>query len=153
MRSSTRKARPAKRAAPRLPPWRWALYAALGAAVFVFVYWGSNGPMTLDPQVLDRNPASRDAGFFGTLFGVLSMVMARLFLNPVFIGLAERRSKAALAKQLAVDVLQAGAEIAGGIVMDAVTGGSSGGSSSGSSGSGGPGGGGRSGGGGASGRY
>ena len=153
MPSSTRKAPRARRGAPSLPAWRWLLYAAIGAAVFVFVYWGSGGSLTTDPQRIDLNPASRDAGFFGLLFGGLSLAAARLLVDPVFIGLSQRRSRMALAGELAVEVLKTGADIAAGVVIDAAIGGASGGSSPSKAGSGSPGGGGRSGGGGASGRF
>ena len=140
---------------PALAWWRWLLYIGIGLVVFCTIYTNIGGVV---PDHFMHLAAWRDADALGNLaiagvFSGLIMALVKLFLDPVFLGIAQRKSALLIAEELAVSVAQAAVAVAAeGFLSAAVGGSSSGGDSESSSGLA-SGGGGNFGGGGASGRY
>ena len=141
----------------KLPPaspsrWRWALYAGVGAAAFCVIFLKIGGGI---PARIFSFAAWRESDPLANLaisgvFSSLILALDKIFLDPVFQGIAERRPKLAIAEDLALSVVQVSAGVAADGLIHAA-------SSSASKGDGGAGfssgGGGNFGGGGASGKF
>jgi uncharacterized membrane protein YgcG len=142
-----------------LPRWRWLVYLAMAVAVFLLVFVKVGGSWPLDVFSLNAWMASTRGGeliLITGVFGGLTMALLKLFLDPVFLGIAQRRSSLELAGELAATVAATGAGVAAeGLLSAAVSAASSGGGNSDGSAGGGisSGGGGSFGGGGATGKY
>ena len=145
-------------APPPLPRWRWLVYLGLGLAVFFMVFVGVGGQWPRELFSLKAWAASTRGGeliLITGVFGGLIMALLKLFLDPVFLGIAQHRSALELAGDLAVTVAATAAGVAAEGLLNAAASAASSGGDSGSQ----PGaaassgGGGDFGGGGASGRY
>jgi uncharacterized membrane protein YgcG len=131
--------------------WAWPVYLVFGVALAALIYRisGTAAPPPWGAPFQGDDPR-RDTLAFTFIFGVLGTVLAKVFVDPVLAGLADRRSKAELARELITDVAKTGAEFVAETVLDGVVD-AAGSAASGGDGSTGSFGGGSSGGGGASG--
>lgn len=145
--------------APALPRWRWLVYLATAMGVFYLVFDKVGGNWPHEVFSLTAWKASTRGGeaiLITGVFGGLIMALVKLFLDPIFLGIAQRRSKRELAGELAATIaLTAAGVAADGLLSAAASAASSaGGNSDESAGAGtASGGGGSFGGGGATGRY
>ena len=141
----------------KLPPaspsrWRWALYAGVGVAVFgiIFLKIGGSVPVRIFSLSAWRGSDPLAKLAVSGVFTGLILALVKIFLDPVFQGIAERRPKLLIAEDLALSVVQVSAGVAAEGLINAA-------SSSGSKDDGGTGfssgGGGNFGGGGASGKF
>ena len=140
---------------PALPWWRWPLYLGSGLAVFCTIYTKIGGTV---PEYFMRLTAWHDADAMGSLaiagvFSGLIMGLAKMFLDPVFLGMAQRKSALQIAEDLAVSVAQTAVGVAAEGLLTAAAGAASSGGDSKSSGGVASGGAGNFGGGGASGKF
>ena len=138
-----------------LPWWRWLLYLASGLAVFCTIYTKIGG---IVPEHFMRMAAWHDADAMGSLaiagvFSGLIMALVKIFLDPVFLGMAQRKSAMRIAQELAVSVAQTAVGVAAEGLLSAAAGAASSGGDSKSSGGVASGGAGDFGGGGASGKF
>lgn len=150
-----KKMAPPHAALPALPWWRWLLYLGSGVVVFGVIYLNIGGTV---PAHFLAVAAWRDADAFGNLaiagvFSGLIVTLIKLFLDPVFLGVAQRKSALRIAQDLAVSVAQTAVGVAAEGLLSAAAGAASSGADSASSGGVTSGGGGDFGGGGASGRF
>ena len=150
--SPTPRPKPAK--LPPAPPsrWRWALYAGVGVAVFCIIFLKIGGSI---PGQLFSLAAWRELDPLANLaisgvFTGLILALVKIFLDPVFQGIAERRPRLLIAEDLALSVVQVSAGVAAEGLLNAA---SSPGSRDGGEGGFSSGGGGNFGGGGASGKF
>lgn len=140
---------------PALPWWRWLLYLGGGLAIFSVIYLNIGG--TVHEHFL-HVAAWRGADALGNLgiagvFSGLIVALLKLFLDPVFLGVVERKSALRIAEDLAISVAQTAAGVAADGLLNAAASAASSGGDSASSGGVTSGGGGDFGGGGASGRF
>ena len=141
---------------PPLPWWRWVLYLGSGLVIFGVIYIKIGG--TVPVQYLQM-AAWREADAIGNLaiagvFSGLIVALITLFLDPVFLGFAQRKSAGRIAQDLAMSVAQTAVGVAAeGLLSAAVASAGSSGDDSASSGGMTSGGGGDFGGGGASGKF
>ena len=150
--SPTPRPKPAK--LPQAPPsrWRWALYAGVGVAVFCIIFLKIGGSI---PGQLFSLAAWRELDPLANLaisgvFTGLILALVKIFFDPVFQGMAERRPRLLIAEDLALSVVQVSAGVAAeGLINAASSSGSKEGGGTGFS----SGGGGNFGGGGASGKF
>lgn len=148
-------ATPPRAPLPALPWWRWLLYLGSGLVVFSTIYLKIGGTV---PVHFMHVAAWREADAIGNLgiagvFSGLIVALLKLFLDPVFLGVAQRKSALRIAQDLAVSVAQTAAGVAAdGLVNAAANAAASGGDST-SAGRATSGGGGDFGGGGASGKF
>ena len=103
----------------KLPPaspsrWRWALYAGVGASVFciIFLKIGGNVPVRIFSLAAwrDSDPLANLA--ISGVFTGLILALVKIFLDPVFQGIAERRPKLLIAEDLALSVVKVSAGVA-----------------------------------------
>lgn len=144
-----------KELVPTLPWWRWLLYLGSGLVVYSIIYLKIGGTV---PVHLTQVEAWRDVGAVGNLaisgvFSGLIVALLKLFLDPVFLGIAQRKSALRIAQDLAVSVAQTAVGVAAEGLLSAAAGAASSGGDSASSGGVTSGGGGEFGGGGASGKF
>ncbi len=142
-------------ALPALPWWRWLLYLGSGLAIFSVIYLNIGGTV---PEHFLHLAAWRGADALGYLaisgvFTGLIVALLKLFLDPVFLGVVERKSALRIAEDLAISVAQTAAGVAADGLLNAAASAASSGGDSASSGGVTSGGGGDFGGGGASGRF
>lgn len=100
--------------AAALPVWRWLAYLGIGIVVFGIVFAKTGGRL---PDQYASFTAWRDAGDLVNLaiagvFTGLIVALIKLFLDPVFLGIAERKSKRLIAQQLAVSITQVAVGVA-----------------------------------------
>ena len=141
-----------------MPRWRWLVYLALGLIVFFLVFVGVGGRLPHEVFSLNAWVASTRGGeliLITGVFGGLIMALLKLFLDPVFLGIAQHRSSLELGVDLVATVAATAAGVAADGLLNAAASATASGGDSGSQ----PGaaessgGGGDFGGGGASGRY
>ncbi len=142
-------------ALPALPWWRWLLYLGSGLAIFSAIYVKIGGTV---PMHFMHVAAWHEADALGNLgiagvFSGLIVALLKLFLDPVFLGVVERKSALRIAEDLAISVAQTAAGVAADGLLNAAASAASSGGDSASSGGVTSGGGGDFGGGGASGRF
>ena len=152
---SVQKRAPPRAPLPALPWWRWLLYLGSGLAIFSAIYLKIGGTVPKDFMHL---ASWRDAGAVGNLgiagvFSGLIVALLKLFLDPVFLGIAQRKSALRIARDLAVSVAQTAAGVAAEGMLNAAANAATSGGDSASSGGVTRGGGGDFGGGGASGQF
>ena len=140
---------------PALPWWRWLLYLGSGVAIFSAIYRGIGGTV---PVHFMHLASWREAGDLGNLgiagvFSGLTVALIKLFIDPVFLGIAQRKSALRIAQDLAISVAQTAAGVAAEGLLNAAASAASSGGDSASSGGVASGGGGDFSGGGASGRF
>ena len=140
---------------PALPRWRWPLYLGSGLAVFCTIYTKIGGTV---PEYFMHLTAWHDADAMGNLaiagvFSGLIMALVKIFLDPVFLGMAQRKSALQIGEELAVSVAQTAVGVAAEGLLTAAAGAASSGGDSKSSGGVTSGGAGNFGGGGASGKF
>lgn len=117
---------------PALPWWRWLLYLGSGLAIFSVIYLKIGGTV---PGHFLPLAAWRGADALGNLaiagvFTGLIVALLKLFLDPVFLGIAQRKSALRIAQELAVSVAQTAAGVAAeGLLSAAASAASSGGDS------------------------
>ena len=135
---------------PAAPPrWSWLLYAVVWFAVSTWILRRFGGLGLYDSS---RSPLECLFDFgVAAIPGGLVVALIKIFIDPILMGIAQKRSKVDLAEELLDSVALTAAAAAGEGVLSAVGDGVEGGSGGGSSGGGFSGGGGSSGGGGASG--
>lgn len=146
---------PTHRPLPALPWWRWLLYLGSGLVIFSVIYLKIGGTV---PAHAMQMAAWRDADAFGNLaiagvFSGLIVTLIKLFLDPVFLGVAQRKSALRIAQDLAVSVAQTAVGVAAEGLLSAAADAAASGGDSASSGGLTSGGGGDFGGGGASGKF
>jgi len=107
-KSSASKKNGARAQAPEvaLPYWRWLIYLGAGGTIFSVIFFKIGGVIPDQYASLD---AWREAGSLANLavsgvFTGLIVGLLKLFLDPVFLGVAQRKSKLAIAKDLLVSV-------------------------------------------------
>ncbi len=142
-------------ALPALPWWRWLLYLGSGLVIFSAIYVKIGGTV---PMHFMHVAAWREADALGNLgiagvFTGLIVALLKLFLDPMFLGIAQRKSALRIAEDLAISVAQTAAGVAADGLLNAAASAASSGGDSASSGGVTSGGGGDFGGGGASGRF
>jgi uncharacterized membrane protein YgcG len=135
-----------------LPYWRWLIYLGVGGIIFCVIFVKIGGVIPDKYASLD---AWRESDALGNLaisgvFTGLIVGLIKLFFDPVFLGIAQRKSTLSIAEDLALSV----AKVAAGVVIEGVLDAAASSASGGDSGSGDfKGGGGSFGGGGASGDF
>ena len=90
-----------------LPWWRWWVYLASTILVFSMVFVGVGGTWPVNVLSLNAWKDASRGGEFIVITGVLGgliMALLKLFLDPVFLGIAQRRSKLELVGDLATSV-------------------------------------------------
>ena len=97
-----------------LSRWRWALYAGVGAAVFCIIFLKIGGSI---PGRIFSLSAWRESALWANLaisgvFTGLILALVKLFLDPVFQGIAVRRPKLLIAEDLALSMVQVSAGVA-----------------------------------------
>lgn len=108
--------------------WRWLAYLGLGLIIFGIIFAKIGGSL---PDHYASLAAWRDAGDLASLaisgvFTGLIVALTKMFLDPVFLGLAERKSKRLIAQQLAVSITQVAVGVAAeGLLSAAASAGSS----------------------------
>lgn len=124
----------AKSNAPALPRWRWLIY--VGATMIIF------GVLFVKMDVVIPEHYSSFAGWYDSdsltnlvgsiIFTCLIVTLLKLFLDPVFLGIAQRKSKLAIAKDLLVSVAATAAGVAAEGLLEAAASSASSGDSGGS---------------------
>ena len=95
--SPTPKPKPKPAKLPLASPsrWRWALYAGVGVALFgiIFLKIGGSVPVRIFSLAAwrDSDPLAKLA--ISGVFTGLILALVKIFLDPVFQGIAERRPK------------------------------------------------------------
>ena len=140
---------------PTLPWWRWLLYLGSGLVIFGVIYLKIDGTV---PGHFMQLAAWRDADALGNLaiagvFSGLIVALIQLSLDPVFLGIAQRKSALRIAQDFARFTAQAAVGVAAEGLLSAAVNAASSGGDSGSPGGVTSGGGGDFGGGGASGKF
>ena len=141
---------------PLLPWWRWLLYLGSWLVIVSVIYLKIGGQV---PSHFMQVAAWRDADEFGNLaiagvFSGLIVALFTFFLDQMFLGIAQRKSAARIAQELAISVAQTAIGVAAeGLLSAAVANAGSSKGDSASSGGVTSGGGGDFGGGGASGKF
>jgi hypothetical protein len=107
---------------PALPWWRWVLYLGSGLVVFSVIYIKIGGTV---PGRFMQMAAWREAGAIGNLaiagvFSGLIVALIVLFLDPVFLGFAQRKSAVRIARDLAMSVAQTAVGVAAEGLLSAV---------------------------------
>lgn len=103
------------RASPvALPLWRWAVYVGLGGAVFAAVLIKisqGHGNSYASLAAIKDSGALGDLAIAGVFAGLI-MALVKMFLDPVFLGIAQRRSALDMAEELALSVATVAAGVA-----------------------------------------
>ena len=89
-----------------LPYWRWLIYLGVGGIIFCVIYVKIGGAI---PDRYASLNAWRESDALGNLaisgvFTGLIVGLITLFFDPVFLGIAQRKSKLMIAKDLLVSV-------------------------------------------------
>ena len=106
--------KPAKRQKALPSRWRWAFYGGVGAAVFcvIFLKIGGGVPARIFSFAAWRESDALANLVISGVFSGLILALVKIFLDPVFQGIAERRPKLAIAEDLALSVVQVSAGVA-----------------------------------------
>lgn len=99
---------------PAFPWWRWLLYLGSGLAIFSLIYLKIGGTI---PEHFMYVAAWHNADAIGNLgiagvFSGLIVALLKLFIDPVFLGISQRKSALRIAQDLAVSVAQTAAGVA-----------------------------------------
>ncbi len=116
-----------QRAVP-LPHWRWLIYAGTTGTIFAVVFVKIGGEL---PQPIASLSAWRDSGEWphlaiSAVFTGLIGALIKIFFDLVLLGIAQRKSKLLIAKELVASVAQVAVGVAAeGLLTAAVSAGSS----------------------------
>lgn len=125
---STRKPPPTKKFGARppapkfaLPYWRWLIYLGVGGIIFCVIYVKIGGVIPHQYASLD---AWRESDALGNLaisgvFTGLIVGLITLFCDPVFLGIAQRKSKLTIAKDLLISVAATAVGVAAEGILEA----------------------------------
>lgn len=97
-----------------LPLWRWVVYVGMGVAVFAIVLVQisqGHGNSYASLAAIKDTGALGDLAIAGVFAGLI-MALIKMFLDPVFLGIVQRRSALAIAEELAVSVVTVAAGVA-----------------------------------------
>jgi len=119
---------------PALPRWRWLIYLGAGVIIFVVLFVKMGGVVPEHyasfAEWYDSDALTYlvDSGIFTGLI----VALLNLFLDPVFLGIAQRKSKLAIAKDLLVSVAATAAGVAAEGLLEAAASNTASGNSGGS---------------------
>lgn len=97
-----------------LPLWRWVVYVGMGAAVFATVLVQisqGHGNSYASLAAIKDTGALGDLAIAGVFAGLI-MALLKIFLDPVFLGIAQRKSASDIAEELVVSVATVAAGVA-----------------------------------------
>ena len=89
-----------------LPYWRWLIYFGAGGVIFCVIFFKIGGVIPDQYASFDawrETDALANLAISGVFTGLIATLL-KLFLDPVFLGIAQRKSKLAIAKDLLVSV-------------------------------------------------
>jgi len=138
---STRKPPPSKKngahpqaAKVALPYWRWLIYLGAGGVIFCVIFLKIGGKVPDQTMSLDawrESDALANLAISGVFTGLIVRLL-KLFLDPVFLGIAQRKSKLTIAKDLLVSVAATAAGVAAEGLLEAAASNAASGDSAGS---------------------
>ena len=111
-----------------LPRWRWLFYLGSATAIVAIIFSNIGGVM---PAHATSMAAWEESGELDKLaisgiFTALIVALIKIFLDPVFLGIAQRKSNVLIAKELAVSIAATAAGVAAEGLLSAAAGAGSG---------------------------
>ena len=105
------------RQTPRLTPlprWRWWVYLGVGITIFgiLFVRIGGGVPEPITSFAAWHDFADLTSLAISGVFTGLIVALIKIFFDPVFLGIAQRKSKLLIAEELGVFVTQVAVGVA-----------------------------------------
>ena len=101
---------------PPLPRWRWLVYLGTGVIIFIIILLkvGAGRPDQYATLGVWLEPSARGAMCVSGIFTGLIVALLKILLDPVLLGVAQRKCKLSIAEELVVCV----AETAIGVAVD-----------------------------------
>ena len=91
-----------------LSRWRWLVYLSTGIIIFILIFLkvGAGSPDQYATLGAWLEPSAMGAICVSGIFTGLIVALLKIFLDPVFLGVAQRKSKLLIAEELVVSVAE-----------------------------------------------
>ena len=106
-----------------LSRWRWLVYLSTGVIIFILIFLkvGTGSPDQYATLGAWLEPSAMGAICVSGIFTGLIVALLKIFLDPVFLGVAQRKSKLLIAEELVVSVAETAIGVAVAGTLSAVT--------------------------------
>lgn len=111
---------------PQQPPlsrWRWLVYLGTGVIIFIIIFLNVGAGSRDQYATLGvwLEPSARGVICVSGIFTGLIVALLKIFLDPVFLGVAQRKSKLLIAEELVVSVAETAIGVAVAGTLSAAT--------------------------------